>query len=284
MAKIIDGKALAKGLRQKIAEEVIRLKSTGLVPGLAVVLVGENPASQIYVQNKIKACEATGIESVFKKLPADVSEEKLLKIIGDFNQNPKVHGILVQLPLPSHIDVEKVVTTIDPQKDVDGLHPYNLGRLNTQNPSFIPCTPQGILYLIESTGISIEGKEACVLGRSEIVGRPTAILLTHKNATVTVCHSRTQNIAEKISRADILVAAIGKPKFVQGEWIKKGAIVIDVGINRLPDGKFVGDVDFESASKRAGFITPVPGGVGPMTIAMLLKNTVFACQHSKEKS
>lgn len=283
MTTLLDGKALAKNLRQKIAEEVIRLKSSGLVPGLAVVLVGENPASKIYVQNKIKACEATGVESFFKKLPADVSEEKLFRTIEGLNHDKKVHGILVQLPLPSHLDAEKIVAAIDPQKDVDGLHPYNLGRLASKKPGFIPCTPQGILYLIESTGVPIAGKEACILGRSEIVGRPTAILLTNKNATVTVCHSQTQNIAEKISRADILVAAIGKPKFVQGEWIKKGAIVIDVGINRLSDGKLVGDVDFESASKRAGFITPVPGGVGPMTIALLLKNTVKGCKEMKEK-
>lgn len=275
--KIIDGKALAEKIRAEVAEEVRQLKTKGVQPGLAFILVGEDPASQIYVGNKKKACEETGIENFLEKLSEQTSEKDLLAVIDQLNANPKVHGILVQLPLPKHCDTQKVLSRIHPKKDVDGLHPENMGRLVLKLPGLKPCTPQGVVALIESTGTKIAGKNVCVVGRSDIVGKPCALLLLHKDATVTVCHSRTGNLREKIAEADIVVAALGKPKFIQGGWIKNGAIVIDVGIHRLPDGKICGDVDTESASKRTAFITPVPGGVGPMTIAMLLKNTLEAC-------
>lgn len=278
MATLIDGKALAKKIRQHTTLEVARLGEKGIVPGLAVLLVGEDPASGVYVRNKYKACEAAGMESFEEKFPADISEEKLLKHLRELNRNKKVHGILVQLPLPKHLNADTIIAAIDPQKDADGLHPHNLGLFYAGRPYLTPCTPQGVLEMIKSTGIDIEGKDAVVIGRSAIVGRPTATLLTQNDATVTVCHSRTRNLQAKIAAADILVAAVGRPQFVQGAWIKEGAVVIDVGIHRLPSGKLAGDVDFESASIRAGFISPVPGGVGPMTIAMLLNNTLIACK------
>ncbi|MDO8526423.1 MAG: bifunctional methylenetetrahydrofolate dehydrogenase/methenyltetrahydrofolate cyclohydrolase FolD [Deltaproteobacteria bacterium] len=282
MFTLIDGKILAHEIRQNIKKEVAQLKTLGVEPGLAFVLVGENPASQIYVSNKQKACDEVGIRNFTDTLPATVSESELLKHIEGLNKNEKVHGILVQLPLPKQLDTKKIILAIDPKKDVDGLHPDNLGRLVAKLPGLRPCTPQGILHLIESTGINVSGKDACVVGRSDIVGKPTALLLLAKDATVTLCHSQTSALSAKIAQADIVVAAIGRAKFIRGDWIKQGAVVIDVGTNRLSDGKICGDVDFETASKKAAFISPVPGGVGPMTIAMLLKNTIEACKN-KEK-
>ncbi len=280
MTTIIDGKSLAEKIRSQIAQEISQLKAKGVYPGLTFILVGENPASQIYVKNKKAACDEVGIENFLEKLPATVSEKNLLAKIEALNKNPKVHGILVQLPLPKQIDTKKMLAAISPKKDVDGLHPENMGKLALKLPGLKPCTPQGVIALIESTGVSVAGKNACVVGRSDIVGLPTALLLLHQNATVTICHSRTKDLKEKIAAADILIAAIGKEKFIQGDWIKKGAVVIDVGIHRLANGKICGDCDFETASQRAAFITPVPGGVGPMTIAMLLKNTVHAAKEN----
>ena len=282
MANLIDGKSIAATLRRETALEVKKLKSKGITPGLAFVLVGDNNASQIYVKSKGKACDEAGIKNFLDCFPADVSRAKLLAHIDGLNKNPEVHGILVQLPLPKQIDTKKILASIDPKKDVDGLHPENIGKLAQQLPGLKPCTPQGVIALIESTGTKIAGKEACVVGRSDIVGLPSALLLLHKNATVTLCHSQTKKLEEKIGRADILVAAIGKPKFIQGSWIKEGAIVIDVGIHKLADGKMVGDCDFEKALPHASAITPVPGGVGPMTIAMLLKNTLEACHEQTD--
>lgn len=276
MATIIDGKKLAAALNAATAKEVAALCAKGLTPGLAFILVGENPASQVYVRNKEKACEQVGIHSVLEKLPGDVPEKTLLRLIESLNKNSKIHGILIQLPLPKSLDAEKVLEAIFPEKDVDGLHPENMGRLMLGLPCLAPCTAQGVVAMIESVAKNLAGKEVCVVGRSAIVGKPTAALLTQRNATVTLCHSQTKNLPEKIAAADIVVAAIGRPRFIKGEWIKKGAIVIDVGINRLPDGKICGDVEFEPASQRAAAISPVPGGVGPMTIAMLMKNTAEA--------
>jgi len=275
-ASIIDGKKQASLIREEVARDVLALKKRGIEPGLAVVQVGQNPASQVYVRNKRTACRKAGIESFSHDLSEDTSEEALLKLVEKLNGDKKVHGILVQLPLPGHIDSSKVIEAIRPSKDVDGFHPENVGLLTLGRPCLRPCTPSGIIHLIESTGIEISGKRACVLGRSNIVGKPVAMMLMARNATVTVCHSRTQSIDEEVGRSDIVVAAIGKPVFVKGSWIREGAVVIDVGINRLEDGSLAGDVEFQEASERAAFITPVPGGVGPMTIAMLLKNTVTA--------
>lgn len=267
-AKILDGKKLAAEVQEKIAQEVKRL---GIVPGLATILVGENPASQIYVKNKGRACEEAGMQARSIALPSSTTEKELLQVIQGLNEDRAIHGILVQLPLPKGLDEKKILTTILPEKDVDGFHPFS---------PFVPCTPLGILKLIESTALPIEGKEAVVVGRSNIVGKPTAQLLLNRNATVTICHSRTKNLAEKVRQAEILVAAIGKPEIIKGDWIKPGAVVIDVGINRMPDGKLVGDVEFEAARRHAAWITPVPGGVGPMTIAMLLQNTLQAAKQT----
>lgn len=278
-AGIINGKEIAVGIRASLKIEVEGLKNAGgLVPGLAVVLVGENPASKVYVKNKTIACAEVGIKSFQHTLPRDTTEGALLGLIRELNSSKEVHGILVQLPLSPQINSELILEAISPAKDVDGFHPYNIGRLATGSPVLQPCTPLGIMHLIDSTGVDITGKDAVVIGRSNIVGKPIALMLIKRSATVTVCHSKTIDMAGKIALADIVVAAIGAPRFVKGEWIKQGAIVIDVGINRLPDGTLAGDVDFDSASKRASFITPVPGGVGPMTIAMLLKNTVEAAK------
>lgn len=277
-ASIIDGKREASIVREEVARNVLALKEKGVTPGLAVVLVGQNPASQVYVRNKRTACKKAGIESFSHDLPEDTSEEALLKLIEKLNADKKIHGILVQLPLPDHIDSSKVIDAIRPSKDVDGFHPENVGLLTLGQPCLRPCTPSGIIHLIESTGTEISGKRACVVGRSNIVGKPVAMMLMALNATVTVCHSRTQAIDEEIGRSDIVVAAVGRPGFVKGSWIKPGAIVIDVGINRLEDGSLAGDVEYDAASEHAAFITPVPGGVGPMTIAMLLKNTVTAAE------
>lgn len=280
-ARIIDGKAIAAAIRQKLAEEVRSLKEQNVEPGLAVILVGDNPASRTYVNMKKKACGEVGIRSDEHQLPADIEEAELISLVQKLNSDPQVDGILVQLPLPRHINADTVIRAIDPDKDVDGFHPVNVGRLWAGlSHGFLPCTPAGIMELLRRTGIDLTGKEAVVLGRSNIVGKPVAALLMRENATVTICHSRTNNIAEHCRRADVLVAAVGRPHFVSGDWIKPGAVVIDVGINRV-DGKLTGDVDFEAARAVAGHITPVPGGVGPMTIAYLLKNTVAAAHRRR---
>lgn len=273
MTTLIDGKAIAAKVRSELKAEVDKLKAKGITPGLAVVLVGEDPASEVYVRNKGKACEKAGINSFQHILPADTSMEDLLSLIDKLNNDDSVNGILVQLPLPKHMDESKVIEAITPSKDVDGFHPYSVGRLTTGSPTFRSCTPFGIIKLLEEIGTEISGKDAVVVGRSNIVGKPIALMLLAESATVTICHSRTKNLADKVRSADIVIAAVGIPEFVKGDWIKEGAVVIDVGINRTDDG-LVGDVEFEAASKRASAITPVPGGVGPMTIAMLLYNTV----------
>ena len=277
--KIINGKQIAAELRIKIKQQTSARVKSGLgKPGLAVLLVGENPASEVYVRNKCNACEEVGFYSLSKKLDASITEQELLTIIDELNNDSKINGILVQLPLPGHIDDEKIIEAIDPLKDVDGFHPYNVGRLALRMPILRSCTPKGIMTLLESTGIPLEGKEAVVIGVSNIVGRPVALELLMARCTVTSCHSRTVDLEGHIKRADIIIAAVGIPNFVKGEWVKKGAVVIDVGINRLDSGKLVGDVDFESATENAGWITPVPGGVGPMTIASLLENTLQAAK------
>ena len=274
-AQLIDGKALAQSIRERIGNDVAALYAkTGVRPGLAAILVGEDPASKLYVKNKQKACDTAGIYVDEHKLPTSTSQAELLTLIEKVNTDPKVHGILVQLPLPKHIDSKVILNAVAPQKDADGFHPYNIGRLVEGMPMFTPCTPKGVIKMIESTGMLIEGKRAVVVGRSNIVGKPAALLLLHKNATVTVCHSKTHDLPAVCREADILVVAIGKPKFVTADMVREGALVIDVGVNRLEDGTFVGDVDFEPVRQKAGWISPVPGGVGPMTIAMLLDNTL----------
>jgi len=279
MVKIIDGKGIAKKIRGEVAAEVAILKEKkGVVPKLCVVLVGEDLASQLYVRNKEKACREAGIESETRRLPASVDEKELIDIVKSLNKDKNVDGVLVQLPLPKKIDAKKVLDEVVAEKDVDGLHPLNMGRLlKGEDPLFISCTPQGIIELILSTGIEIKGKEAVVVGRSNIVGKPIALLLLQRHATVTLCHSRTRDLGEVCRRADILVASVGSPRIVHGDMVKEGAVVIDVGVNRV-EGKLVGDVDFDAAKEKAAFITPVPGGVGPMTIAMLLKNTLLAAK------
>ena len=273
---IIDGKTVAAEIKETIAHRVLALKQkTGKEPGLATVLVGEDPASAVYVRNKNKTCQKLGFVSFEHNLPENTQEQALLDLVAQLNGDPAVSGILVQLPLPGHIDSKKVLEAIDPLKDVDGFHPVNVGHLMTGDARLVPCTPSGIIRLLDHTGIAIEGARAVVLGRSNIVGKPVAMLLLHRNATVTVCHSRTQNLAEVTQTADLLIAAIGKPRFVTANMVKQGAVVIDVGINR-EEGKLVGDVDFEAVSAKAAWITPVPGGVGPMTIALLMENTLKA--------
>ena len=274
MNKIIDGKAIAANMRRTIAEDVSRLKGAGTIPGLAVVLVGEDPASRVYVSMKEKACAEAGIYSDEHKLPAETTEAQLLGLIADLNNNERIDGILVQLPLPKHIDESKVLEAISPSKDVDGFHPYNVGRLVTGNPLFQPCTPYGVMKMIEHTGVDLTGKEVVVVGRSNIVGKPVALMCLARHATVTICHSRTKDLAAVVRRADVVIAAVGRAEMIKGDWIKEGAVVIDVGVNRVGEKKLVGDVDFEGAKERAAAITPVPGGVGPMTITMLLYNTV----------
>ena len=274
-AQIIDGKALALKLREGIAQEVAALEADkGIKPGLAAVLVGDDPASAVYVRNKKIACEKAGIYPQEHLLPASTTQEALLSLIHQLNADPKIHGILVQLPLPSHIDSQVVLQAVSPEKDADGFHPVNVGRLVGGDPVFVPCTPKGVIHMIDSTGIDITGKRAVVIGRSNIVGKPIAMLLLHRHATVTICHSRTRDLPSVVHEADIVIAAIGKPAFVTPDMVKEGAVVIDVGINRLANGKLVGDVDFDRVKERASWITPVPGGVGPMTIAMLLQNTL----------
>ncbi|MCA9500758.1 MAG: bifunctional methylenetetrahydrofolate dehydrogenase/methenyltetrahydrofolate cyclohydrolase FolD [Nitrospira sp.] len=274
-AQVIDGKALAQAIREKISEEVHLLeKDTGIKPGLAAILVGDDPASAVYVRNKKIACEKAGLYPQEHLLPASTSQETLLKLVHQLNEDPRIHGILVQLPLPPGMDSQAILHAVSPEKDVDGFHPVNVGRLVTGDPMFIPCTPKGVIQMIDSTGQDIAGKRAVVIGRSNIVGKPVAMLLLHRHATVTICHSRTKDLPGVVREADIVIAAIGKPLFVTPDMVKEGAIVIDVGINRLANGKLVGDVDFGRVKELAGWITPVPGGVGPMTIAMLLQNTV----------
>jgi len=271
-AEIIDGKSIAAGIRKKLKDLVSNIPQDKL-PGLAVILVGEDPASRVYVGQKEKSCNEIGIRSYLHRLPATTKQGELLSLIGKLNKDPAVHGILVQLPLPEGLDSEEVITAIAPDKDVDGFHVVNVGRLWTGEKASEPCTPKGVMALLESTGVELKGLEAAIVGRSNIVGKPLAAMLLSRHCTVTICHSRTKNLPEVLKRADIVVAAIGKPKFVTGDMIKKGAVVIDVGINRV-DGRLVGDVDFDSASQSASWITPVPGGVGPMTIAMLMQNTL----------
>ena len=276
MAEIIDGKLVSKTTREKIALGVEKLKANGITPGLAVVLVGNNPASAVYVRNKHKACLEVGINSIEITLPAETGEDELLQKIAELNADSSVHGILVQLPLPSHINEKSVINAILPEKDVDAFHPSNVGQIMIGDYKFLPCTPAGIMELLSFYNIEISGKECVVIGRSNIVGKPMAMLLLEKNGTVTVCHSKTKNLKEVTRRADILVVAIGKPNFLTADMVKEGAVVIDVGINRLPEGGLVGDVDFAAVSPIASYITPVPGGVGPMTITTLLKNTLTA--------
>jgi len=274
-ARLIDGKALAQTIRERIAKDVAELQArSGVRPGLAAILVGEDPASKLYVKNKQKACDAAGIYVDEHKLSASTTQAELLALIEKVNADPKVHGILVQLPLPKQIDSKVILDAVDPHKDADGFHPYNMGRLVEGTAMFTPCTPKGVIKMIESTGVAIEGRRAVVVGRSNIVGKPAALLLMHRNATVTVCHSKTRDLPGVCREAEILVVAIGKAKFVTADMVREGAVVVDVGVNRLSDGTFVGDVDFGPVSERAGWISPVPGGVGPMTIAMLLDNTL----------
>ena len=275
-ASIIDGNAIAAKRRAAVAKRVQELKAQGLTPGLAVVIVGEDPGSVVYVRMKQKDCDEVGIFSEKHALPAETTQEDLLELVAELNARPEIHGVLVQLPLPDHIDEDEVLDAIDPEKDVDGFHPTNVGRMLVGKETLLPCTPHGCLVMLEEAGVDLTGKEAVVLGRSNIVGKPVAILLLEKHATVTICHSRTKDLPEVCRRADVLVAAVGRPEMVKGDWVKPGAVVIDVGINRLDDGRLVGDVDFKSASEVASAITPVPGGVGPMTRAMLLENTLTA--------
>ena len=276
-AQLIDGKKISQQRIEAVAQAVKARQEKGLhTPCLAVVLVGDDPASAVYVRNKKLACQKSGIESRSYELPSETTQDDLLKLVDELNGDPAVDGILVQLPLPAHIDSQAVLERIEPHKDVDGFHPYNVGRLVVKMPLMRPCTPKGVMTLLEAYGIDPKGKKAVVVGASNIVGRPQALELLLSRATVTICHSATQNLADEVAAADILVVGVGLPNFVKGEWVKPGAVVIDVGINRLDDGSLCGDVEFDVAKERASMITPVPGGVGPMTIATLLENTVHA--------
>ena len=276
MAKIIDGKKISQEIKDELKERVAALKEKGVEVTLAVIQVGSNPASTVYVGNKKKACAYVGIKSLAYELPEETTEAELLELVEKLNKDDSVNGILVQLPLPKHIDEKTIINAIAPNKDVDAFHPVNVGKIMVGNYDFVPCTPAGVMELIKESGIDVSGKECVIVGRSNIVGKPQAMLLLHQNGTVTICHSKTKNLAEKTKNADILVAAVGIPNFIKGDMIKEGAVVIDVGINRLENKKLCGDVEFESAEKVAGAITPVPGGVGPMTIAMLMSNCVEA--------
>lgn len=278
MAQIIDGKKISAAVKAEVAAGVAALKERGIETGLAVVLVGDDPASRVYVNNKKKACALCGIRSFEYTLPAETKEEELLALVGKLNADPAVNGILVQLPLPPQIDEQKVIAAIAPEKDVDAFTEGNVGRIMIGDYHFLPCTPAGCMTLIDSTGVSVDGKNCVVVGRSNIVGKPMAMLLLHRNGTVTICHSHTKNLTEICSQADILVSAVGKAGFITAPMVKEGAVVIDVGMNRNAEGKLCGDVDFEAVEKKAGFITPVPGGVGPMTIAMLMRNTLTAAK------
>ena len=283
MAKIIDGKAISAEVRAEIKAEVARLSAEGISVCLAVVIVGDDPASQVYVRNKKKACDETGIRSEIIAMSAETTEEELISVLDGLNSRKDVNGILVQLPLPRHINERNIIAHIDPKKDVDAFCDENVGRIMTGGFSFLPCTPAGIIELLHRSGISIEGKECVVVGRSNIVGKPMAMLLLHENGTVTICHSKTKNLPDVTCRADILVSAVGKANFITADMVKPGAVVIDVGINRLPDGTLCGDADFEALSEVASAITPVPGGVGPMTIAMLLQNTLKAAALAEQR-
>lgn len=283
MAQIIDGKKISSEMRAEISEEVKALAERGIVPGLAVIIVGEDPASKVYVRNKGRACAEVGIYSEMIEMPESTSETELLAKIAELNARPEINGILVQLPLPRHINESAVIAAISPDKDVDAFSEVNVGKIMIGDFRFLPCTPAGVMELLRRSGIEIEGKNAVVVGRSNIVGKPQAMLLLHANATVTVCHSRTRNLAEICRGADILVVAIGKADFITADMVKPGAVVNDVGMNRRPDGKLTGDVDYAAVSEVAGYITPVPGGVGPMTITMLLRNTVTAARLAHEK-
>ncbi len=279
MSQIIDGKAVAVAVREEVRRAVDDVRAEfGVAPGLATVLVGDDPASATYVRNKRKACAETGINSIGHELPATTTQQELLQLVTDLNRRADVHGILVQLPLPPPLDAAAVVEAIDPRKDVDGLHPLNQARLVMGLPGLRPCTPLGVMRLIDETGIELKGKRAVVVGRSNLVGKPVAFLLLERHATVTLCHSRTRELAQEVEQAEVLVAAMGKAQLIRGAWIRPQSVVIDVGINRGDDGKLVGDVEFAVARERAAHITPVPGGVGPMTIAMLLRNTVTAAR------
>ena len=278
MAQLIDGKAVSAQVKADVAKEVERLKQQGVTPGLAVVIVGDDSASKVYVRNKKKACAETGMYSEEHALPAETTQEQLLGLVDRLNADPKINGILVQLPLPKHLDEKAVIEAIAPVKDVDAFHAQNVGKIMIGDFDFLPCTPSGVMELIKSTGVDVCGKECVVIGRSNIVGKPMAMLLLHQNGTVTICHSKTKNLAEVCRRADILVAAVGRAKFVTADMVKEGALVIDVGMNRDENGKLCGDVDFEAVKDKAGYITPVPGGVGPMTIATLMKNTLVAAK------
>lgn len=277
MAKIIDGKVISASVKKRVQNEVTDLKQKGVTVGLAVIIVGEDPASKVYVSNKKKACEALGIISEEYALPESTTNEELLALINELNRKPSINGILCQLPLPKHLDEKLIINSIDPNKDVDAFHPFNVGKIMIGDFHFLPCTPAGVMEMLEYEGIDVAGKNCVVIGRSNIVGKPMNMLLLHKNGTVTVCHSKTKNLAEICKKADILVAAVGRPNFVTADMVKPDAVVIDVGINRV-DGKLCGDVDFENVSKIASAITPVPGGVGPMTIAMLMQNTLTAAK------
>ena len=278
MAQLIDGKAIAAEITEEMRLRAQALREKGIVPCLAVILAGNDPASEIYVRNKRRACKRAGIESRMIRLEQSVSREEILREIHALNQDPAVHAVLVQLPLPGHLDETEILSAVLPEKDADGFHPLNAGRLLTGEKGVLPCTPAGCMELLRRTGVPLSGAEAVVIGRSNIVGKPMSLLLLRENCTVTLCHSRTKNLAEHVRRADVVICAVGRPGLVTGEMIKPGATVIDVGINRLADGRVVGDADFESVSAVAGAITPVPGGVGPMTIAMLMKNAILAAE------
>ncbi|NNJ91300.1 MAG: bifunctional methylenetetrahydrofolate dehydrogenase/methenyltetrahydrofolate cyclohydrolase FolD [Gammaproteobacteria bacterium] len=282
-ARILDGKAIAAELKDSVKQKVEKMVAEGnRAPGLVVILVGENPASQVYVRNKQNSCEQVGFYSELKRLSVDTTQAELLSLIDELNGREEVDGILVQLPLPGHIDEETVTERILPTKDVDGFHPYNMGRLTLRMPLLRPCTPKGVMTMLEKTGVDLVGKDAVIIGQSNIVGRPMALELLAARCTITICHSKTRDLEEKVRNADIVVAAVGVPKFVKGEWVKPGATVIDVGINRLDDGTLCGDVDYDSAAEHAEWITPVPGGVGPMTVATLLENTLQAAEMHKD--
>ena len=284
MAQIIDGKAISKQVREEIASEVVKFKEKyNSVPGLAVIIVGNDPASQVYVRNKKKGCEEVGFYSESYELPESTTQEELIALVEKLNNDDNIHGILVQLPLPKHLNETEVLLKIKPEKDVDAFHPYNVGKIMIGNHDLLPCTPAGVMVLLEKSGIDVCGKKCVIIGRSNIVGKPMAMLLLHANGTVTICHSRTQNLKEICAEADILVASIGKAEFVKADMVKEGAVVVDVGINRTESGKLVGDVDFAEVEPKASYITPVPGGVGPMTITMLLKNTLTAAAIARNK-
>ncbi|HMN02582.1 MULTISPECIES: bifunctional methylenetetrahydrofolate dehydrogenase/methenyltetrahydrofolate cyclohydrolase FolD [Geobacter] len=278
MATIIDGKAIAEKIRADLAAQVKELQSRGITPGLATVLVGSDPASEVYVRMKGDACNKLGMHSVKITRPAETTEEELLALINELNNDPAIHGILVQLPLPPQINADRVLEAISPAKDVDGFHPYNVGRLVTGKPTFQPCTPYGVMVMLQEAGVDLAGKEVVVVGRSNIVGKPVALMCLQRNATVTICHSKTRDLPGRVRAADVVIAAVGVPEMIKGDWIREGAVVIDVGVNRVGEKKLVGDVEFAAAAERASAITPVPGGVGPMTITMLLHNTLEAAK------